>query len=88
MTDGMPSLTHKAEVLMYKIRQQIFVPEVTTFGPCPHCDRTSRGARPCEFCLTKELSYIVGKRVAHSYLTACVAQREAEQTVLLTIQSG
>lgn len=74
--------------LLHNIRMQIFVPEDATFGPCPHCDRTSRSARPCEFCMTEALGYIVGKRVAHSFLTACVALREAEQTVMLVARTG
>lgn len=81
-TKSSPFSVDQARELMAAIRAQVFVPEVTTMGPCPRCGESSRGAGVCRNCLGADLDAMTDSMDGTVYVYACEALREAERAVL------
>lgn len=85
-TKSSPFSVDQARELMAAIRRQVFVPEVTTMGPCPRCGAGSRGGSDCADCLADDLDRILETADGHAYVAACRRQREAERSVMSQVE--
>ncbi len=67
---------NKLNKLIYDIRYQTPV-GVTTTGPCSNgCGKPARGSEKCKMCLTRDLSELVGLRLAGEFCAATVKTRD------------